>query len=396
MTSEIYYDPYDRTIRVDPYPTWRRMRDELPLYYNEKYNFYAVTRFDDVKKVLMDWETYTSTHGTVLELIEAGQENLPPLIPIFRDPPLHTAHRSVLARAFTPRRINGLEQEIRGLACEYLDAFVGSDGFDFSAEIAKRLPAHVIGMLLGVPESDRDYLRELAEALLHREEGEEDWGFDAQQKITEYLIGHTKLRRENPAEDLTTTVVQAEIDDPETGEKRKLTETEVLGYLSLVIGGGNDTTTNLLTWMAHSLATFPDQRTKLLNDLSLIPNTVEETLRFQPPSPQQFRVVTKDVEVHGTIVPKGARMLAINGSGNRDDRIFEAPDEYQIDRQIMQTMAFGQGVHHCLGSALSRLEGRVVFEEVLKRFPTWELDLENAEMKHTSTVRGWDRLPIVF
>ena len=396
MTDAVYYDQYDRSIRVDPYPVWRRMRDEVPLYYNGKYDFYAVTRFDDVREVLVNWEIYSSKYGTVLEIINAGVENLPNLIPINYDPPKHTEYRAVLGKAFTPRRINKLEAEIRALTCEYLDAHAGSGGFEFADVIAKRLPAHVLGMLLGVPEQDRNYLRELAEALLHRDEGEEDWNFDAQKKIAEYLIEHTRLRRKQPAEDLTTTVVEAEINDAETGERRKLSEHEALGYLSLVIGAGNDTTANLLTWLAYCLAQFPAERQKLHADPGIIPNAVEETLRYQAPSPQQFRVTLSEVELHGRKIAEGARILVINGAANRDERIFNEPDVYAVDRKILQTMTFGQGAHNCLGAALSRLEGRIVLEEMLRRFPNWGIDLERSEMKHTSTVRGWNRLPIVF
>lgn len=396
MADDVYYDPYDRQIRVDPYPTWCRMQDEAPVYYNEKYDFYAITRFEDTKQVFLDWESFSSKFGTVLELIDAGPENLPPLIPAFKDPPEHTAYRAIVARAFAPRRIRKIEDEIRQLTCDYLDAQVGKGGFDFSAEVAKRLPAHVIGMLLGVPEKDRDYLRQLAEALLHRDEGQEEWGYDAQEKIAEYLANHAQLRRENPAEDLTTTVVEADYNDPVTGETRKLNEVEVLGYLSLVIGAGNDTTTNLLTWMIYSLWKYPEQRQKLIEDPSLIPNAVEETLRFEGASPQQARVAMKDVEMHGVTIPKGAKVLVINGAAGRDKRVFDDPNKYLVDRKIFQTMSFGQGGHHCLGAALSRLEGRIVLEEMLKRFPDWKVDVENAEMKHTSTVRGWDILPIKY
>ena len=395
MSHSIYYDPYDREIRVDPYPMWKRMRDEMPLYYNDKYDFYAVSRFEDVKDVFMDHETYSSTRGTVLEMIDAGPENLPNLIPINYDPPTHTMYRAVLGPAFTPRRMQKLEDEIQTLTEQYFDAQVGSGGFDFAEEIAKVLPAHVLGMLLGIPQEDRDYLRSLAEAMLHRDEGEEEWGFEAQNKIVEYLVDHIKRRQTEPAEDLTTTVVQAEITDPETGEKRKLTESERLGYLTLIIGAGNDTTANLLTWMAFCLAEHPEERNKLVNDPSIVADAVEETLRYQAPSPQQFRYVMKDAEVHGTRIAKGARMLAINGAASRDDRIFEDSDSYIIDRQISQTMTFGQGAHHCMGAALSRLEGRIVLEQLIQKFPNWGLDLDNSEMKHTSTVRGWDRLQII-
>ncbi|MYB11010.1 MAG: cytochrome P450 [Acidimicrobiia bacterium] len=398
MSEGIYWDPYDREIDANPHPVWKRMRDEMPLYYNERYNFYALSRYMDVREACNDWETYTSRFGTVLELIDAGPENLPTMVPINYDPPLHTAYRSHLGRAFTPRRMSVLEGEIRDLVCEYLDAHVGSGGFDYATEVAKRLPAHVLGMLLGIPEEDRDYLRMLAEAMLHRDEGEEEWNFDAQEKIVEYLMGHTELRRRDPQEDLTTTIVQAEIEDPETGEIRGLTDAELLGCLTLVIGAGNDTTSNLLGWMVYLMSLHPAERQKILDDPSLIPNAIEETLRFESPSTRQARVVTRDVEHYGQTVAEGSRVIVLNASANRDERVFSDPDPdvYAVDRKIDQTLAFGHGIHFCIGAALTRLEGRIALEETLKRFPTWEVDLDGAELKHTSTVRGWNRLPIVY
>ena len=398
MSSDIYWDPYDREIDANPHPVWKRMRDEMPLYYNEKYNFYAFSRYEDVRNVSNDWETYTTRFGTVLELVDAGPENLPPMVPIVYDPPQHTAYRVHLGRAFTPRRMAVLEDQIRELVVTSLDEMVGTGGFDYANHVAKRMPAHVLGMLLGVPEEDRDYLRRLAEALLHRDEGEEDWNFDAQAKMAEYLMGLTELRRKDPQEDLTSNIVHAEIDDPDTGEKRPFTTEELLGCLSLVIGAGNDTTSNLLGWMVYLLAIHPDQRQKLHDDPSLIPNAIEETLRFESPSTRQVRVTTREVEHYGETLPVGSRVFVLNASANRDGRVFSDPDPdtYAVDREIKQTMAFGHGVHFCIGAALSRVEGRVAIEEVLKRFPTWDVDLDNSELKHTSTVRGWDTLNITF
>ncbi len=399
MSDEIYYDPYDYEIDANPHPIWKRMRDEQPLYYNEKYDFFAVSRYQDVRDMSVDWQTYSSHYGSVLELIDAGPEVIEVMRNmLFEDPPIHDLHRSILARAFTPRRINDLEPQIRALCCEYLDAQVGSGGFDYVGELARKLPMMVIGMLLGVPPEDRDYLRELADASVHRDEGETDFNTSAQVKSMEYFASHAALRKANPEEDLTTTLVGAEFDDTMTGERRKLTDEELTQYLSLVSSAGNETVTNLIGWTGIVLARNPGERQKLVENPSLIPNAIEELLRYEAPSPIQARLVMKEVEIHGQTVPKGSKMALLTASANRDGRVFADPDPdtFAVERKLDHHVTFGHGVHFCLGAALARMEGRIALEETLKRFPSWEVDEADAEMVHTSTVRGWEKLPIVF
>lgn len=398
MSEAIYYDPYDYEIDANPHPVWKRMREEQPLYYNDKYDFYAVSRYQDVRDMSVDWKTYSSHYGSVLELIDAGPEVLDVARNmLFEDPPIHDLHRSILARAFTPRRINDLEPQIRALCVEYLDAQVGSGGFDYVGELGRKLPMMVIGLLLGVPAEDRDHLRELAYATVHRDEGETDYATDAQEQSMAYFARHAELRKRRPAEDLTTTLVEAEFDDEITGERRRLTDTELQQYLSLVSAAGNETVANLIGWAGMTLARNPGERQKLVENPALIPNAVEELLRYEAPSPIQARVVMTDVELYGHTVKKGSKMALLTASANRDERVYSDPDPdvFSVERNFENHLSFGHGVHFCLGAALARMEGRIALEETLRRFPTWDVDIDNAEMVHTSTVRGWERLPIL-
>jgi cytochrome P450 len=398
MTDEvIYYDPYDYDIDANPHPIWKRMREEMPLYYKEQFNFYAVSRYEDVRNMSVDWQTYSSASGSVLELIDAGPEVLELMRNmLFEDPPIHDLHRSILARAFTPKRMNALEAPIRETCAAYLDAQVGSGGFDYVAELARKLPMMVIGMLLGVPEEDRDYLRRLADESVHREEGETGYSQDAQAKAMEYFAAHAAMRRKHPADDLTSAIIDADVE--EDGTIRSLTDLEIQQYLSLVSAAGNETVTNLIGWAGMTLARHPEERKKLVEDPSLIGNAVEELLRYEAPSPIQARVVMSDVELYGQTVKAGSKMALLTASANRDHRAFADPDPdtFAVDRTIGHHTSFGHGVHFCLGAALARMEGRIALEETLRRFPTWEVDVENAEMVHTSTVRGWERLPLVL
>jgi len=193
---------------------------------------------------------------------------------------------------------------------------------------------------------------------------------------------------------LMTQLLMAEFED-ETGTTRRLTRTEVLLYVQMLAGAGNETTTRLIGWTGKVLAEHPDQRREIAHDRSLIPNAIEELLRYEAPSPVQARVVAHDVEHHGEKVPEGSIMVLLNGSGNRDERHFADADRFDIHRQIGHHLSFGYGIHFCLGAALARLEGRVALDEVLNRFPEWEVDWDNAKQALTSTVRGWEALPVV-
>ncbi|HET8617836.1 MAG TPA: cytochrome P450 [Acidimicrobiales bacterium] len=391
----VYYDPYDVDINADPYPTFRRLREEAPLYYNEQHDFYALSRYDDVERGLLDWATFRSGRGGILELIKAGVE-LPPGTLIFEDPPTHDIHRRLLSRVFTPRRMNALEAKVRGFCARSLDPVAGAGRFDFIADLGAQMPMRTISMLLGIPEADQEAIRDRVDASLRTEPGEamkvEEGG---RLEIGSEMFGeYIDWRAEHPADDLMTELLNAEFED-ETGATRRLTRDEVVTYTMVIAGAGNETTTRLIGWAGKVLADHPDQRRELVEDPSLVKGAIEELLRFEPPAPHVGRYVAKDVEHHDRMVPEGSVMLFLVGAANRDDRRFPDGDRFDIHRDASGHLAFGFGLHFCLGAALARLEGRVALEEVLKRFPEWDVDWSGARLSPTSTVRGWEALPVV-
>ncbi len=396
MTSsggiDVDYDPYDIDIHTDPYPVFRRLREEAPLYRNETYDFYAVSRYEDVERGVVDWKTYSSARGGILELIRAEIE-MPPGVFIFEDPPLHTVHRGLLSRVFTPKKMNALEPKVREFCARSLDPLVGADGFDFIADLGAQMPMRTIGMLLGIPEPDQEAIRDRSDATLRTKAGQPmkvtEEGFASGEVFADYI----DWRAEHPSNDIMTELLNAEFED-ETGTKRTLTRDEILTFVTVLAGAGNETTTRLIGWAGKVLGDHPDQRRELAADRSLIPNAIEELLRYEPPAPHVGRYVTRDVELHGQTVPAGSVMLFLVGSANRDDRRFPDGDRFDIHRQVGQHLTFGYGIHFCLGAALARLEGRVALDEVLSRFPEWEVDEGAAKLASTSTVRGWETLPV--
>ena len=387
----VYFDPYDVEINANPYPAFARLREEAPLYYNEQYDFYALSRFADVNKALVDHETFSSARGAIVELIKANID-IPPGTVIFEDPPIHDIHRKLLARMFTPRKINALEPKIREYCAQALDPLVGTGRFDFVADLGAIMPMQVISALLGIPEDDQVMVREHTNATMRTEAGkpmEADSGFATGELFETYI----DWRVENPSDDIMTELLNAEFVD-ETGTTRTLTRLELLTYLNVVAGAGNETTTRLIGWAGKVLAEHPDQRRELVDNPALIPQAVEELLRFEPPAPHVARYVTRDVEFHGQTVPEGSVMMMLIGAAVRDHRQFPPDgDVFDIHREARQHLAFSVGTHYCLGSALARLEGRVALEEILKRFPEWDVDMTNASLSPTSTVRGWESMP---
>ena len=394
--SDVYFDPYDVSINADPYPTFRRLREEAPLYYNEQHDFFAVSRFADVNKALVDHETFSSARGAIIELIKANIE-IPPGTVIFEDPPIHDIHRKLLARMFTPRKINALEPVIRDFCTQSLDPLIGADRFDFVADLGAQMPMKVISALLGIPEGDQEMIRDHANAQLRTEAGKpmkhEEGGAMVLGELFETYID---WRAEHPSDDIMTELLNAEFVD-ETGTTRNLTRQELLTYLNVVAGAGNETTTRLIGWAGKVLAEHPDQRRELAENPALIPQAIEELLRYEPPAPHVARYVTRDVEIHGRKVPEGSVMMMLIGAAVRDHRQFPPDgDVFDIHREARQHLAFSVGTHYCLGSALARLEGRVALEEILKRFPEWDVDMTNATLSPTSTVRGWESMPAVL
>lgn len=390
----LYYDPFDFDIDDDPYPVWKRMRAEAPLYYNDRYNFYALSRYDDVAAALPDWETYRSGRGTTADILFNNLE-VPPGILLFEDPPLHDLHRKLLSKVFTPRRMLAVEDLVRGFCRRALDPLLGAEGFDFIADLGAMMPMQTIGYLLGIPEQDQADIRDRAGVRI--ELAADFTPGEINPKLFEESIvmfaEYIEWRAAHPSDDLMTDLLNAEIEERD-GTVRQLTRTEVLAYTAMIAGAGNETTARLIGFMGQLLSEHPEQRRELAANPALIPGAVEETLRFEPPSPVQARYVARDTAYYGHTVPAGSFMLLLNGSANRDESRFTDPDTYAI-RRTAGHLSFGQGVHFCLGSALARLEARVAFEEVLRRWPDWQVDYANAERAHTSSVRGWARLPVM-
>lgn len=388
--SDVYYDPFDREIDANPYPVYRRMREEAPLYYNELHDFYAVSRAYDVERVLSDHRTFTSGRGAILDFIRADLQ-MPPGMFIFEDPPIHTRHRKVLHGVFTPRRVAELEPKIRAFCAQSLDAVSGSGRFDFIADLGAQVPMRTIGMLLGIPESAQESHRQATDRSLRAEPGERltpQDDFADGSSYAEYI----DWRAEHPSDDLMTDLLNAEVEEDD-GTFRRLTRAEVLTYTTLLSSAGAETTGHLIAWSGKALADHPDQRRQLAQDPSLIPHAIEEVLRLESPAQQFARYVNDDVEFYGQTVPKGGVMLFLMGSANHDDRRFPDGDRFDIRREYVKHLSFGLGAHYCLGSALARLEGRVALEEILKRFPEWEIDIDNARMASSPALRGWDSLP---
>jgi cytochrome P450 len=374
--SDVYYDPYDVELNADPYPMFKRLRDERPLYYNETHDFYALSRFADVNAALIDKDTFSSARGAIIELIKANIE-IPPGVLIFEDPPVHTMHRKLLSRMFTPRKISALEEKVREFCRRSLDPLVGTGRIDFIADLGAQMPMRTIGMLLGIPEEEQEAVRDFANDQMRTEEGKPMQVSAESLASGELFEKYVDWRAENPSDDIISELLNVEFED-ETGTLRHLTRAEVLTYINVVSGAGNETTTRLIGWAGKVLSEHPDQR-------------------YEPPAPHVARYVTRDIEFHGTTVPAGSAMMMLIGAANRDHRQF-APDGdvFDIHRESKPHLAFSVGTHFCMGSALARLEGRIALEEILKRFPEWEADASDAKLSPTSTVRGWESMPAYF
>ncbi len=393
--SDVYFDPYDVELNADPYPMFRRLREESPLYYNEQHDFYTLSRFADVDNAIVDYTTFSSARGAILELIRANIE-MPPGVLIFEDPPVHDIHRKLLSRMFTPRKISDLEPKIREFCARSLDPLVGTGKFDFVNDLGAQMPMRVIGMLLGVPEEDQEAARDFANAQMRTEAGK-PMDFSAETMLNGEFFGqYIDWRAQHPSNDIMTELLNAEFED-ETGTVRRMRRDELLTYVTVVSGAGNETTTRLIGWAGKVLAGHPEQRRALVENPALIPAAVEELLRYEPPAPHVARYVTRDIEYYGQRVPAGSVMMMLIGAANRDHRQFPPDgDVFDIRREPRQHLTFSVGTHYCLGSALARLEGRVALEEILKRFPEWNVDLTEATLSPTSTVRGWESMPAIL
>ncbi|MDH4170708.1 MAG: cytochrome P450 [Acidimicrobiia bacterium] len=387
--ERVAWDPWNAEIFADPHPTLRRLRNEAPLYRNDEHDFWALSRFADVEGALKDHATFSSAKGDILELIQSDIE-LPPGTVIMEDPPDHTEHRKLMSRVFTPRKVADLEPQIRQYCADCLDPLIGTDRFDLIEDFGSQMPTRVIGMLFGIPEEDQAAIRDRTDSNLRTEKGEK-MKADGNM-VNEQFAQYIDWRAEHPSDDLITELMHATFTDRD-GSQRTLTRQELLTYISVIVGAGNETTNRLIGWTGKLLADHPDQRRDIVEDRGLIPGTIEEVLRYEPPGPGVARYVTSDVEFHGQTVPAGSAIVLLVAAANRDERRWNDPDRFDIHREQLSHLTFGYGIHFCLGASLARIQGRIALEELLKRFPTWETDGE-ARLSQTSTVRGFESLKL--
>ena len=392
-TDKVYYDPWDTDLNENPYPMFKRFRDEAPLYYNDEHDFYAVSRFEDVNRALVDHGSFSSARGAVLEIIKAGIE-IPSGTLIFEDPPIHDIHRNLLSRAFTPRKINALEPKVREFTARCLDPLVGGDRFDFVTDLGAVMPLRVVSALFGIPEDYQNRVLADGDKYVRTERGAQmtdnpDGPLTDGTLFAEFV----DWRIDHPADDLTTELLNAEFTD-EAGVTRKLRREELLMFMNVVAVAGSETTTRLIGWAGKLLSEHPEQRRRLVADRSLVPGAIEEILRVEPPALQAARYVTRDIEFGESTVPQGSAILLLIGAANRDERRFgQNAEEFDVSRSPRQHLTFGVGAHYCLGNALARIEGRIALDEIMNRFPDWDVDLDSAVFSSSSVVRGWDSMP---
>jgi cytochrome P450 len=386
----IYWDPYEPEVFANPYPVLKRLREEAPLYYNERYDFYAVTRYDDCIAVLGNRDDYVSKHGGVIEVMKSGIE-VPSGMFIYEDPPLHTTHRRFFTKVFTPKHVAALDSQVRDFCVKALDPLVGGKEIDFIEHLGAEMPMRVIGMLLGMPEDQLKEAQRNVDESMRTEPGQQNTNSGAS-LAGEYYSDFVDYRIKNPGDDLISTLLNTPFED-EHGVTRTLTRAEVLAMVALIFGAGNETTNRLIGWTAKLLSDRPDDRREVHANPAMIPEVLEEVLRYEPPGMYIGRTVVRDVELHGTTVPAGSAILAIVSAANRDEAKFPNGEVFDIHRGRQPHLTFGYGFHNCLGNALARVEGRIAFEEVFKRFRDWEVDMSRARMSSTATVRGWETLP---
>lgn len=392
MTPEL--NPFSYAFHEDPYPTYRRLRDDAPVYRNETLDFWALSRYQDVVDASRDWATYSSAEGTTLERLDPRLGEYLPMM-IFMDPPRQTRLRALVSKVFTPRRVAALEPFIRERTRRYLGPLAARGGGDFVAEFSALLPMDVIFTLLGVPSEERNRLRHLIDTALHREA---DSGtippsaVEAMAQQVRYWFSLVAERRRFPQDDLVSQLIAAEVPTSD-GTPERLTDAEVAGFLNLLSAAGNETVTKLLAGGIVLFARHAGEYAKVRADPARIPDAVEEILRHTSPSQYQGRTLTRDATLHGRTMPRGARVLLLTGSANHDERAFPDPERFDVDRQQLVPLGFGYGVHSCLGAALARLESRVALEEFVEAFPRFGIDETGLRRVHMSNVHGFSSVP---
>lgn len=389
---DLVLDPYDYDFHENPYPYYRRLRDEAPLYRNDELNFWALTRHADVHAGFRNSSALSNKLGVSLDPISRTPEAYRTMSFLAMDDPAHLRLRTLVSKGFTPRRIRELEPRVLELTRRHLDAALQNDGFDYITEFAGKLPMDVISELVGVPQQDREQLRALADAVMHREDGVTDVpksALVAAMDLLVYYADMVKQRRRTPQDDLTSALLDAEIDGDRLGDD------EIMAFLFLMVVAGNETTTKLLGNAIFWGGVNPEQLVSVHADHSRIPLWIEETLRYDTSSQILARVVVDRIDFYGTTLHEGDTLLLVPGSAHRDERVFDEPDEFRIGREIgSKLLSFGSGAHFCLGAHLARMEARVALTELFGRIRGYEVDVAGAVRVHSSSVRGFAHLPI--
>ena len=388
--TPLAYSPYDYRIHEDPYPTYARLRAEAPVFYNEELDFFAYARHADVLAAFRDVDHYSNAYGVSLDPAAFGPDAHRAMSFLAMDPPRHTRMRSIVGKSFTPRRVAAMEDGIRALTRAYLGPALEAGSFDFIGDFAGLLPMDVISELVGVPASDRAEVRRLADLLVHREDGMTDIppeGLEAALTLAGYYGDMVADRRRHERDDLTWSLLQAEIDGD------RLTDDEVIGFLFLLVVAGNETTTKLLGNAWYWGWRNPDQLAKPLADPARVPDWVEETLRYDTSTQMLVRVTSQPVTVQGVDIEPGRRVLLLLGSANRDEDVFPDPETYDLERRTQDLVSFGSGRHFCMGAALARMEARVALTELAALVQSYDIDPAGIERVHSINVRGFAALP---
>jgi len=395
--GDVEFDPFSDEYFNDPSEVYRRLRDEAPVYFSERYGFYALSRFADVLAAHREWETFSSAHGIDLSTLTKDPDEIKTYrMIIMMDPPEHDRLRALVSRVFTPRRVESLEPMIREVIRGFLAPFDGATEFDAVADFSALFPIDVISRMLGVPEGDRQAMRERLDLSLHREPGDLEPTPEGAQAVMEtgiYLYELAGEKRRNPGDDMISRLTQVTVDRGD-GTQTGLDDEEIAGFATLLGGAGAETVTKLVGNAVVLFAQNPDQWQKILDDREKIPRAVEEILRILPPSQYQGRYSLADREFEGGTIPAGHPVLLLTGAATRDPRAFENPDDFDIERQPGISIGFGHGVHSCLGAALARMESRVALEELAARWRRIEVDSSGLQRVHMSNVAGYSHVPV--
>jgi len=395
QAGTVEFDPFSDDFFNAPFNTYRRLRDEAPVYHNEKYGFWALSRYEDVEPALKDFDTYSSARGITLDMYLAEPDSTQAPMIIMMDPPEHTVMRKLVNKVFTPRAVAALEPMIREKITD-VAATLGRTAFDVVADFGALFPVEIITTMLGVPPEHRQQIREWLDKQLERRPGDfhvPPEGLEASQAIAMFYYELVCERRANPQDDMISRLTQVDVDRGDGFAK--LSDLEIVAFASMLGGAGAETVVKLIGNAAVTFVANTEQWRKLREDRSKIPAAFEELLRYEAPSQYQLRYSTRDVTLHGTTIPAGSIVMLINGSATRDERAFADPDRFDIDRiPSGHNINFGYGIHSCLGAALARMEGRIALDVMLDLMPEYEVDKTGLRRVAMANVAGWANVPV--